>query len=682
MQQADFDKLLAEQALRKTNFLTFQTSYFNERDANQSDEKFFEKKLAKLQTWWVGYDKANTELTSVTLDEKEKELEYFKNDDFEVAKKEYLALRGQMQGDMIEAKDNVQSSLGSTSTAAKVMKGRVSDIGMVNVLEDDSVIPQRQIGAERSVPAEVRVLRFQINELKTLLNTINGVNSESAMSAGMASAQLDMIKTLWNELRTTHRALMLTENGHFYEDERISELQSEFISACGKLTEITKKRSDGANANLPKLKLPDFDGKTSWLAFRELYDEIVHNNNQLSDKAKAQYLKTVLKGEAATVISFMGASEENYQAIYDALVRRYDNKRRSVSELIEKLMNIPKMTTESSSALRNLHDTVKECITAISNLEVSTKDWDPLVVHILLKKLNKDTILDYESKLVNVRELQKLSEFLKYIENRFLALLSTENSEKSGEKSYEKHYEKSHEKTGKKEVPFKCSYCDKPHSVYKCSEFFKLDAQNRYEWAKQKKVCFVCLQVHRQGECRSKYLCKTCSRKHNTLLHIEMKKDAQTTLIATHEVNETTAGVSNCATKDEKNLLATAIVRVKARNGDKIGLRAVIDQGSQGSMLTEHALQKLKLPVEKVSAGVDGFSGAESVSKKRVELEISPRFSDDFVLHTRALVFNKITSLAVFKGDLKEYNHLQNLLYADPSVQDDSPIDILLNVAD
>ena len=143
----------------------------------------------------------------------------------------------------------------------------------------------------------------------------------------------------------------------------------------------------------------------------------MHNNKSLSNKTKAQYLKTVLKGEAATVISRLGANEENYNAIYEALVKRYHNKRKLVNELIEKFMSIPKQTTESSAALRNLHDVAGECITAISNLEVSTKDWDPIIVYILTQKLSKNTILDYESKLMDVREFPK--EFLNYVESRF-----------------------------------------------------------------------------------------------------------------------------------------------------------------------------------------------------------------------------------------------------------------------
>lgn len=128
--------------------------------------------------------------------------------------------------------------------------------------------------------------------------------------------------------------------------------------------------------------------------------------------------------------------------------------------------------------------------------------------------------------------------------------------------------------------------------------------------------------------------------------------------------------------------MPTAIVRVLTKNGQKIRLKALVDPGSQSSIITEHALQLLALPTESVSAGVEGVSDTEVAAKKRVALQLSPRFSDNYVLNTKALVFKKITNLSVFKGDLKEYNYLQNLSYADPTINDENKIDILLGVAD
>lgn len=86
-----------------------------------------------------------------------------------------------------------------------------------------------------------------------------------------------------------------------------NELQSEYVVMCGKSIKITKNKNESVNVNLPKLKLPEFDGTTSWRTFREMFDEMIHFNKNLTDRAKAQYLKSVLKGEAASVLSCLGA---------------------------------------------------------------------------------------------------------------------------------------------------------------------------------------------------------------------------------------------------------------------------------------------------------------------------------------------------------------------------------------
>lgn len=42
------------------------------------------------------------------------------------------------------------------------------------------------------------------------------------------------------------------------------------------------------------------------------------------------------------------------------------------------------------------------------------KHWDIFIILVLMKKLNERTILDYENKLANVKENQKLDYFLDY----------------------------------------------------------------------------------------------------------------------------------------------------------------------------------------------------------------------------------------------------------------------------
>lgn len=85
----------------------------------------------------------------------------------------------------------------------------------------------------------------------------------------------------------------------------------------------------------------------------------------------------------------------------------------------------------------------------------------------------------------------------------------------------------------------------------------------------------------KKNECRSKYKCKTCNGDHNTKLHIE-------------DVNIN--AIKMLTSKNNGKLLATAIVKVKDASGTYHLLRAFIDMGSEGAVITEKASQMLNLP--------------------------------------------------------------------------------------
>lgn len=84
--------------------------------------------------------------------------------------------------------------------------------------------------------------------------------------------------------------------------------------------------------------------------------------------------------------------------------------------LLDKILSLPKIEKETSSQLKNLHDTVFEAVMQIKNLDVDVASWSPILNHILLRKLDKTTVVHYECQLANVRETQSLEDFMKYIE--------------------------------------------------------------------------------------------------------------------------------------------------------------------------------------------------------------------------------------------------------------------------
>ena len=69
---------------------------------------------------------------------------------------------------------------------------------------------------------------------------------------------------------------------------------------------------------------------------------------------------------------------------------------------------------------------------------------------------------------------------------------------------------------------FGCALCKDPHPLWKCEKFKEMSVVHRRNCVKETRVCFNCLGVgHRAGDCVKTFRCRTCNRKHHSLLHDE-----------------------------------------------------------------------------------------------------------------------------------------------------------------
>lgn len=219
---------------------------------------------------------------------------------------------------------------------------------------------------------------------------------------------------------------------------------------------------------LPKIKLPEFDGKpTDWRSFIALFDRMVHNNRQIDNGIKIEYLKTSIRGRAAKVISHIDPTPENYETCYELIRNRYENKRLLLGAFLDNILFLPNLKTENVEQLKHMHDTINESLMSINNVGISIENWDSFLTHILIRKLDQNTLLHYECQLKDVREPQKLPAFLSYIENRFIALQSANvRADFNRNDSRAKQSQIStNDRTGS------CLLCKETHELFKCQKF-------------------------------------------------------------------------------------------------------------------------------------------------------------------------------------------------------------------
>lgn len=208
------------------------------------------------------------------------------------------------------------------------------------------------------------------------------------------------------------------------------DLQKRYLSAIflmeGNIDEIKEDTPKPAfimsAPKLPEIQIAKFDGNyIQWRQFKNMFTSLVING-QYSGIHKLAYLKSYLVGEAAKLIQHLQLSEENFDSAWTLLSDRYDNERLQVAGVLEKLLKQPNIQQSSATMLKSLHDVSNECIYALANMGIDTKNWDPLLHYLLLKKLDTVNHGIYEQQLTKPKELQTTKSLLQFLEARFQML--------------------------------------------------------------------------------------------------------------------------------------------------------------------------------------------------------------------------------------------------------------------
>lgn len=147
------------------------------------------------------------------------------------------------------------------------------------------------------------------------------------------------------------------------------------------------------------------------------------------------------------------------------------------------------------------------------------------------------------------------------------------------------------------------------------------------------------------------------------------------TSIATQEHVSSTTHVSQGT--DTQVLLATALVRVAAADGTKHIMRALIDQGSQISLITENAAQMLNIKRRGCNGVIFGIGKKQNNCKGVINIECSSLCSD-FHFNTEVLIMNNlIKSLPTQSFARPGWPHLNGVQLADPDYNISRSVDIL-----
>lgn len=202
-----------------------------------------------------------------------------------------------------------------------------------------------------------------------------------------------------------------------------------------------------------------------------------------------------------------------------------------------------------------------------------------------------------------------------------------------------------------------CVYCKSAHSVFSCPQFTDLTVDRRYDFIRQQEKCFNCFGSHVRRYGKSKSVCRLCnSNSHHTLLHSQVIRDlliSQPATSASPQVISVTSANPGVAEQtclfNSSNphipmvLLGTLTATIMDSMGQSCTIRAVIDPGSQVSVVTQSCVQALGLSVNRIRTQVSCVGNTRTSAMGIIGLTLHSRVFA-FKLSFQALVMPSIAS--------------------------------------
>jgi hypothetical protein len=449
-------------------------------------------------------------------------------------------------------------------------------------------------------------------------------------------------------------------------------------------------------AKLPKLSLPKFSGQVlEWYSFWDQFIAII-DQSDMPTISKFAYLKSLLEGEAAEVISGLTLTDQNYAAACDLLNQRFGRIELVRFSHIQELLNLSPLGRQASIVdLRKLHDNLMTHIRSLENLEIGGKQYGVFLTPLVLSCIPQPIRMEWARESAGREgDLDFLLKFLdKEIANRercntIRGLAKSDSSKVSSVKEIKKSSPKSSATalqavSSQKTEKVSCNVCGKRHFTSKCFELVKAEHERRWEIVTSKRLCFRCLGTgHYSMNCSVS--CSKCRGGHHFLLCKERPASEKS---GSEKMSGAVTNVSHSgvAVRSEKSstLMQVVTVNVCGQNG-VVQANVLFDSGADRSYISSSLVRK----VQPSFVGTDLVACATFGSSKAGQSKLRSVYSVDLEglkQGSTKLVATEVDSVCapVFRKRvpfdiLKSFSHVE--LSQNYDVDSELSIDILIGL--
>ena len=425
--------------------------------------------------------------------------------------------------------------------------------------------------------------------------------------------------------------------------------------------------------------LPDFNGAhEEWLPFKRAYMDSAKMCSEVQNMAR---LRKVVKGAAKEAVRSLLFVASDPEEVIAALERRFGRPEQLVLAEMEKIKELPRVG-DTPRDICVFASRVSNAVTTISVLNKPHYLYSPEMSKCIIEKLPpilRYRWYDYSARSGEEAELIKIKNFLNAEADLCGTFAPPETAKnKSKNQRHPVHATRDGgEETTQSTEPRKkfCSNCEMEHWITECAKFKGATTNERWEIAKEKRLCFRCLRRrHMKMNCKGQP-CKKCRRPHHTMLHSEPTQQAA---VATHQENPPSSS-SSCVADEEESSVVTKPVYAAA-NGTKVYLKmipvdiygpkgsvrvlALMDEGSTITLLDSHVAAQIGAVGEQESLIISTIGGKliEKKDSQRMDLKIKGAHrSDKRILKGVRTVDLKLTPQYVNKSTIESCKHLREM---------------------
>ena len=455
----------------------------------------------------------------------------------------------------------------------------------------------------------------------TRLNTAVDNHDPNSVAGSLVRVHLSKLEEMKGDFKTVHRDIIIfcadqteidaNEKDAEGTEQKLEDLEVKLVELMAKanLREHPPAQQQQTPApvqiqptTLKKLDLPKFSGTyKDWPTFQDMFKAMVHDKTAYKDHEKLYYLKQALDESVPEILASTSITDANYASAWKEVQDRFDHPRLLILAQINELLELPAVKDESAKGLRFLLDGTAAVIRAMAAMNVGTAEWDPILVSLLMKKIDPESRRLWEQSLTT-KDMPKYDELRQFLIRRCQALESMghETSKKKKDSSSKKHEEVptaadlySGESKGMKKE--ECNFCEKPHRTTECRKASSMSYDERKSIMDQKKCCIVCLKTgHWSSKCFSKSSCVLCLKNHHVLL---CPATAQLSLQDKQVSQENPVKSYSNGSRSPEVYLQTLLVRVKSDTKTRV-VRALIDSGSQRSYILKKTAESIQMKPE------------------------------------------------------------------------------------